>query len=203
MFSQATLRGLMSRHPDKAVAFYPFLVAWMRVYAIDTRLRIAAFLATLAHESIELTAMSELGGAEYLSKYDTGRLAKRLGNTPEADGDGQKFKGRGGIMLTGHDNYAAFAKHKGMTLDQVIAYLETPNGEIEVSCWFWSTHGCNNAADLPDFQAVTIIVNGGLNGWEDRQQYYSRALQLLDAEPRPDFSNVVAGGASTAPRPPE
>ena len=27
--------------------------------------------------------------------YDTGTLAKRLGNTPEADGDGQLYKGRG------------------------------------------------------------------------------------------------------------
>jgi hypothetical protein len=42
---------------------------------------------------------------DYLERYDTGRLAARLGNTPEADGDGVRLAGAGDVQLTGADNY--------------------------------------------------------------------------------------------------
>lgn len=64
-------------------------------YEINSVLRAAAFLAQIGHESGELHYVRELGSDTYLSKYDTGTLAARLGNTPEADGDGQKYRGRG------------------------------------------------------------------------------------------------------------
>lgn len=40
-----------------------------------------------------LNRIKEYGGWKYLLKYDTGRLAKALGNTPQADGDGIKYAG--------------------------------------------------------------------------------------------------------------
>lgn len=40
----------------------------------------------------ESMVVDTLGKDKYLSKYDTGKLAQRLGNSPEADGDGQKYK---------------------------------------------------------------------------------------------------------------
>lgn len=42
---------------------------------------------------------------DYLERYDTGRLAEALGNTPEADGDGVLFAGRGKPQVTGARNY--------------------------------------------------------------------------------------------------
>lgn len=42
---------------------------------------------------------------DYLQQYDTGEKARRLGNTPEADGDGVRMCGRGDIMITGTGNY--------------------------------------------------------------------------------------------------
>jgi putative chitinase len=201
----AQLRQIMTRNPHGVAQAYPFLLAGMRQYDIQTVLRQAAFIATIAHESAELTRTTERGSGDgpdsdkfddYLQKYDTGRMAKKLGNTPEADGDGIRFKGRGLIMLTGHDNYLAFAKHKGMTLEEVIKYLESPEGATEASCWWWAEHGCNELADTGDFQAVTRRVNGGLNGWESRRHYYRLALVLFG---QPDFSNAESGGASTAP----
>lgn len=52
----------------------------------------------------------EYGSMKYFEKYDVGNLAKRLGNTPELDGDGYKYRGRGYVQITGTDNYIKFKK---------------------------------------------------------------------------------------------
>ncbi len=50
-------------------------------YQIKNRLRMSAFIAQVGHESGQFRYVRKLGGDQYLSKYDTGPLAKRLGNT--------------------------------------------------------------------------------------------------------------------------
>ena len=80
-------------------------------------LYVAYMLATSYHETaFTMQAIKEYGSYKYLSKYDTGRLAKVLGNTPEADGDGILYAGRGHVMITGLDNYKKFTKLLGIDL---------------------------------------------------------------------------------------
>lgn len=166
---------------QKAGVFVPALNAAMGKYAIVNRLRTAAFIAQIGHESGQLRYVRELGGNDYLAKYDTGRLASALGNTPEADGDGQKYRGRGLIQVTGRANYrdcseALFGDSRLLVTPEL---LEHPVYAAMSAAWFWHRAGLNTLADQGNLEKITRKINGGLNGWEDRQKLYARALEVL------------------------
>ena len=166
---------------QKAGVFVPALNAAMSKYAIVTRLRIAAFIAQIGHESGQLLWVRELGSDQYLSKYDTGTLAKRLGNTPEADGDGQKYRGRGLIQITGRANYEACSEalFGDARLLNTPELLEHPVYAAMSAAWFWHRAGLNTQADKGDFLTITKRINGGTNGLADREELYERALKVL------------------------
>lgn len=166
----------------QAGVFVPALNAAMGKYSIIGRLRMAAFIAQIGHESGHLRFVRELGGAAYFDKYDTGRLAERLGNTPEADGDGLKYRGRGLIQVTGHDNYAACSEAlfgDGRLLNTP-ELLEHPVYAAMSAGWFWQSRGLNSLADKGDLLLITKRINGGTNGLKDREALYARALQVLN-----------------------
>jgi len=150
-------------------------------FQINTRLRMAAFIAQVGHESGQFRYLKELGGDQYLSKYDTGPLSKRLGNTPEADRDGQKYCGRGLIQVTGHDNYLACSKalFGNDRLLRTPELLEQAEWAAKSAAWFWSSRNLNGLADAGDFAGVTKRINGGINGLAARQAFYETALKVL------------------------
>ncbi|WP_248731176.1 glycoside hydrolase family 19 protein [Pseudomonas sp. MWU13-2517] len=150
-------------------------------FEIASPKRLAAFLAQIGHESAQLRYVRELGSDQYLSKYDTGSLAARLGNTPEADGDGQKYRGRGLIQITGRRNYQACSQalFGDDRLLQQPELLEQPQWACESAAWFWQNNGLNELADKNQFTTITQRINGGLNGMEDRLQLWARAKAVL------------------------
>jgi putative chitinase len=150
-------------------------------HQINTPKRIAAFLAQVGHESGQLRYVRELGGEQYLSNYDTGNLGARLGNTPQADGDGQRFLGRGLIQITGRSNYrqCSLALFGDERLLQQPELLEQPQWAAESAAWFWQQNGLNELADRDQFNSITRRINGGLNGLKDRLQLWVRARAVL------------------------
>ncbi|SFW18643.1 glycoside hydrolase family 19 protein [Pseudomonas sp. NFACC10-1] len=173
------LLQILPNASSRAGVFVPVLNVAMSKYAIVTKLRIAAFLAQVGHESGQLRYVRELGSDAYLEKYDTGRLAERLGNTPAHDGDGQLYRGRGLIQITGRANYAECGEALGLDLLQQPELLELPEHAAMSAAWFWHRAGLNTFADKSDFLTITKRINGGTNGLAERQELYARALKIL------------------------
>ena len=153
-----------------------YILRYAQEFEINTPLRWAHYLAQIAHESAELRYSEEIASGK---AYDTGKLAIKLGNTPEADGDGQKFKGRGLIQVTGRANYEAYKQYCGFDVVKQPELLAKPVGAIRSSMWFWKTKGLNELADRDEFTAITKHINGGTNGIEDRRKYLARAKKVL------------------------
>lgn len=153
--------------------------ATMSKYAINTVNRLAGFLSQIGVESEEFLYVKELGNNAYLSKYDTGPLAKKLGNTPAADGDGQKYRGRGLIQVTGLENYRECGKALGLDLVNHPELLEQPKYAVESAGWYWGLRNINAACDNDDIVKITKLVNGGTNHLDRRKAYYIKAKDVL------------------------
>jgi len=153
------------------------LNAYAMEFGINTPRRWAHYLSQIAHESAELRYSKEIASG---AAYDTGKLAKQLGNTPEKDGDGQFFKGRGLIQLTGRANYEAYKKYCGFDVVKDPELLAKPVGAIRSSMWFWRNRGLNELAEKDNFKEITRRINGGFNHLKERAAYLERAKQTFN-----------------------
>lgn len=173
----------------------------MAEYAINTPVRVSAFIAQVMHESAEFTHFvenlnygtngliatwpSRFRGAEGIRKAELLNrkpeaianyvYADRMGNGNEASGDGWAFRGRGAIQLTGREMYRLCGKALLVDLEAHPYMLEEPEYAIESACWFWSSlKGLNAIADKGSIAAVTKIINGGEHGLVDRMARWKK-----------------------------
>ncbi|WJD63703.1 glycoside hydrolase family 19 protein [Pseudomonas kurunegalensis] len=169
------MRIIMTTASASRVAeFYQPILDVLARYAIDTPLRIAHFLAQIAHESGCLLYTEELAsGAAY-------EWRTALGNTQK--GDGARFKGRGLIQLTGRANYRQYglACHRDFESRDAPELVSTDRGlAVDVAGWFWKKNNLNDLADADNVEKVTRKINGGVNGLIERTAYLERAKWLL------------------------
>lgn len=177
------------------------LNAALEHFQINNPARIAMFMAQVGHESGGLVHVEEnlnyradrlpVVFPRYFRDVDPNAYAKnpekianrvyanRMGNGPESSGDGYRYRGRGLIQLTGHDNYAHFAHDMGISVEDAVHYLSTPEGAAMSAAWFWATHGLNEIADRHDVVMATKRINGGTIGLADRQAHYQEALHIF------------------------
>lgn len=171
------------------------------VYEVNTKTRLAMFLAQVAEESggfkyfIEnlnysadgllrtfpshFDASTAAAYARQPERIANRAYANRLGNGNESSGDGWKFRGHGLIQLTGRANVTAFATGLGMSLEDTIAYLSTSEGATMAAAWYWQARKLNDVADTGNVSKITQLINGGQNGEAQREAYYHLALSLL------------------------
>lgn len=167
----ATLARIMPYAKAKAVIYAPLLEAAMHEFDINTPARQASFLSQVGHESGQLRYVRELAsGAAYEGRKDLGN------NQP---GDGERYRGRGLIQITGRDNYIAAMMALNIDVVEHPELLETPILACRSAAWFWKSHGLNELADAGDQVKVTRRINGGTNGLADRLALYEVAKRVL------------------------
>lgn len=187
------LRAVPKLNRARLDEFVASLNQWAVCFGIDSPLRMAHYLAQVFHESQLLKRTDENlnysadGLLRTFPRYFNTAQAKeyarqperianrvyanRMGNGPEASGDGWRYRGRGYIMLTGKANYERFAKSDVCTADvvrQPDALKQFPLNQV-VAGWFWEQHGLNALADRDDADGITRRINGGTNGLADRK----------------------------------
>lgn len=184
MLTAQELRAVMPRLSQaKLNEYLPHLAQAMKEAGICTRLRKAAFLAQLAHESVQLRYMEEIAsGQAYEGRKD-------LGNTEP--GDGKRYKGRGPIQLTGRNNYRSAGRALGADLEGNPHLAAKPEWGFKIAAWFWTTRGLNELADKQNFRLITRRINGGLNGYDDRRRYYQVALEACQDDDDTPIADLI------------
>lgn len=196
------IAGLKGHVPDSVIAQIPEVAA---KFGITNNLRLAHFLAQCGHESGGFKAVQE--NLNYGAKGLRGIFGKyfptdakaleyerkpekianlvygnRMGNGPEASGEGYKFRGRGYIQLTGKANYTNFAKFIG---EDTVANpdLVATKYPLASAAFFFQSNGlwaiCDKGADDATVTAVTKRVNGGTIGLPDRIKHFKEYYAAL------------------------
>lgn len=179
------------------------LSAAAQEYGITSRLRLAAWLANIAHEcgfrnireSVYYTDPARLaaifrtafkGSVAAARPYVRNEIAcanrvyaNRLGNGNEASGDGWAFRGAGYIQLTGRDLFAAYSP-VGVDLARHPERIDDPMVSARTAANYWVKRGCNAPADAGDIDGTRRMVNGAaMLGLKEVREYYQRALKVL------------------------
>lgn len=190
---------------ELAARWFPHIDAAMKEFAITSVDDQAMFIAQAGHESAGFTRIAESlnyspeGLLATFGKYFTAGTAQQYGRTAahpadqqaianivyggrmgnSGQDDGWKYRGRGLIQITGHDNYLDCAAGLGTDLLLVPQLLEHDEYAARSAAWFFSSKGCLKHSG--DIEAITKIINGGTNGLDDRKARYQVALTALEA----------------------
>ena len=203
VITEQQLIQVLPKASGVAGSYVPELNAAMARYAIDSPERIAAFIAQVGYESAQFTQLLEglnysairlaalwpnrfsdkTGAPNALALQIGGHpqeianvvYADRLGNGLATSGDGWLYRGRGLIQMTGRSNYRAAGEALGVDLEATPELLEQPRYACLSAAWFWTVHALNDLADTGDFQQITRRINGGLNGYADRERLWKVA----------------------------
>jgi putative chitinase len=159
-------------YKDKAKIYATILSEMMEANGINTKARICAFLAQIMHESGYFQRVQELAsGREYEGRPDLGNMNS---------GDGERYKGRGLIQITGRSNYMKYGKLMGLDLLAYPKLLLVPENAVWSAILFWNQNKLSELADKGLFKKITKKINGGLHGYDDRLHIHEQLYKLLD-----------------------
>lgn len=171
--TETQIRRVMPNAQNERVKeFVKSFNEWCDTFGITTPIRVAMYVAQVAHETGELKWLEEIAsGKQYEGRKD-------LGNTQP--GDGVRFKGRGYLQCTGRRNYQSY-KDSGYCVGDLMAHpewLSKQPGCQKASMWFWKKNNLNRWADADDAVGLSKRINGGTNGMAQRL-YYTRVAKKV------------------------
>lgn len=158
--------------------------------------RLAMFLGQVSHESLGFVYDQELWGPTAAQKRYEDRAD--LGHSTKEDGEAFKYRGRTMMQATGRNQYVRFRDWARATFKSLrVPDFERDPDAILTDPWeglfpiyYWERgnptgRSLNRYADDGNYYMVTLRINGGTNGYQDRIAWYTRyALVLLGYGPR-------------------
>lgn len=156
----------------------------------------AQYNAQWAHESGLFQYDRELwNGKGAQARYDT---RTDLGNTPEQDGDGYKYRGHTMAQITGAANTKAFYVWCSAFAPDCPNFLINPEAMLADPweglgpIWYWESRKLTAYALVGDIENITKKINGGLNGYQDRCDKYAQTALVLLGYGRSDLTKFQA-----------
>lgn len=157
----------------------------LRRYEIVECYQKAHFLAQCFHESAGFQTTIEFASG---TRYNPGVHPDAIANGNTEPGDGPKYRGRGLIQLTWKNNYRKYSNYRGIDfVADPEAIAKDMYNSIDVSCWYWRYNGTVQqkyeargdinkliAAEPNNVDLVTLAVNGGKRGLEERKALFDK-----------------------------
>jgi putative chitinase len=115
--------------------------------------------------------------------------AAALGNTNP--GDGFRYRGNGILQMTGRGAHRETGQAVGVDFESNPDLATTPEHALKPALEEWTKSGLNAFADRNDIRTITLRINGGFNGFPERQVWFNRVFRLL----QPGTNPMEAGDA--------
>jgi chitinase len=152
----------------------------------DQKREVAAFLANVAHETVELGYVNEIVQGPYCQPSSSCPCAP-----------GQEYFGRGALQLSWNYNYCAAGAAFGQDLQANPGLVATdPKLAWGTGVWFWMTSTgqvgktCHDGINSQGFGETIQVINGGIecNGgntaeMQDRVQHYLSYCSMFGVSP--------------------
>jgi len=108
----------------------------------------------------------------------------RVGNGPEASGEGWRYRGRGLLQVTGRSNYREAGTGLRLPLEEEPELLEQAEHAALFAAWWWAKRRLNERADARRIQDIGSVINTGQvgrvpHGAAERKALYDLALRVL------------------------
>jgi putative chitinase len=124
-------------------------------------------------------AMKAEALAERVYGLGNPKKAKDLGNTQA--GDGFRYRGNGVLQMTGRDAHRRRGAANGLDFENQPELATLPEHALKPALQEWADGKLNRFADVDDIRTITLRINGGLNGFDDRKAWFAKLLPKLQA----------------------
>ncbi len=173
----------------------------MQRYEINTKPRMAAFLAQIGHETAGLTCLEEDAGhnaatllKQFPQHFNAGNVRKFSGNAEaianriyagycgngiESSGDGWRYRRRGILPIWGRNNYHLCGQALGLDLLANPETLAEPYAAALAAGWIWDEKNLNFYAENGEFDKMAMVITGSMIDRELRRSRHQKALIFL------------------------
>lgn len=163
---------------SKALTFLKDLNEQFKKLEMNNCLEKAHFIAHTLHETAGYSLMEEgLGGKSESSVYDG-------------------YKGRGLMQLTYKKNYEGYgnAVKESFLNENKHRIAKDRQHAVGSAVWYWHHSKAGNLtphALKNDLIATCALINGGYNGFNEREKYYKKAVSAFSIKECPNLESAI------------